>query len=34
MRGRLVEGTCTWQHATFTRDRHLCFRRDSNPQPQ
>jgi len=26
--------TSTWQHTTFTRDRHPCPRRDSNPQSQ
>ena len=26
--------TSTWQHATLTRDRHPCPRRDSNPQSQ
>ena len=25
---------CTWQYTTLTRDRHPCFRRDSNPQSQ
>jgi len=24
--------TSTWQHTTLTRDRHPCFRRDSNPR--
>jgi hypothetical protein len=26
--------TATWQHKTFTRQRHPCPRRDSNPQSQ
>jgi len=26
--------TPTWQHTTLTTDRHLCARRDSNPQSQ
>jgi hypothetical protein len=26
--------TSTWQHTTHKRDRHLCSRRDSNPQSQ
>ena len=26
--------TSTWQHTTLKRDRHLCPRRDSNPQSQ
>ena len=26
--------TSAWQHTTFTRERHLCPRRDSNPQSQ
>jgi hypothetical protein len=26
--------TSTWQHTTFTRDRHPCPQRDSNPQSQ
>ena len=26
--------TSTWQHTTLTRDRHLCHRRDWNPQSQ
>jgi len=26
--------TSTWQQKTFTRDRHPCLRRDSNPQSQ
>jgi hypothetical protein len=26
--------TCTWQHATLTRNRHPCFRQDWNPQSQ
>jgi hypothetical protein len=26
--------TSTWQHTTFTRDRHPCFRRDSKPKSQ
>jgi hypothetical protein len=26
--------TSTWQHTTFTRERHPCPRRDSNPQYQ
>jgi hypothetical protein len=29
-----VAETSTWQHTTFTRDRHPCPRRDSNPQSQ
>jgi hypothetical protein len=29
-----VAGTSAWQHTTLTRDRHPCFRRDSNPQSQ
>jgi hypothetical protein len=31
-RHRLVAETSTWQHATFTRQRLPCPRRDSNPQ--
>jgi len=26
--------TSTWQHTTFTTDRHQCPRRDSNQQSQ
>jgi len=26
--------TSTWQPTKVTRDRHLCLRRDSNPQSQ
>jgi hypothetical protein len=26
--------TCSWQHTTITRDKHPCFRQDSNPQSQ
>jgi hypothetical protein len=26
--------TSTWQHTTFTTERHPCHRRDSNPQSQ
>jgi len=33
-RDRPVAETSTWQHPTLTRDRHLCLRRDSNPQSQ
>ena len=33
-RGRPVAETSTWQHTTFTRDRHPCCRRDSNPHPE
>ena len=29
-----VAETSTWQHTTFTRDKHPCPRRDSNPQSQ
>jgi hypothetical protein len=29
-----VAETSTWQHTTVTTDRHLCCRRDSNPQSQ
>jgi len=29
-----VAGTSTWQYTTHTRDRHLCPRRDTNPQSQ
>ena len=28
---QLVAKTSTWQHTTFTRDRHSCPRLDSNP---
>ena len=31
-RDRPVAETSTWQHTTLTKDRHLCFPRDSNPQ--
>jgi hypothetical protein len=33
-RDRPVAETSTWQHTTFTRDRHPCHRRDSKPQSQ
>jgi hypothetical protein len=33
-RDRPVPETPTWQHTTFTRDRHPRPRRDSNPQSQ
>ena len=33
-RDRPVVETSTWQHTTFTRDRHPCLWRDSNPQSQ
>jgi hypothetical protein len=29
-----VAETSTWQHTRLTTDRHLCPRRDSNPQSQ
>jgi len=32
MRDLSVAGTCTWQHAKFSRDRHPCPRWNSNPQ--
>jgi hypothetical protein len=31
---QLIAETSTWQHTTFTTDRHPCPRRDSNPQSQ
>jgi hypothetical protein len=31
---RFVTESSIWQHTTFTRDRHPCHRRDSNPQSQ
>jgi hypothetical protein len=31
---RAFAGTSTWQHTIFTRDRHPCPWRDSNPQYQ
>ena len=31
---QLVAETSTWQHTIFTRERHPCHRRDSNPQSQ
>ena len=33
-RDRPVAETSTWQHTTFTRDRHPCPRRNSNPHSQ
>ena len=33
-RDRPVADISTWQHITFTRDRHPCPPRDSNPQSQ
>ena len=33
-RDRPVTETTTWQHTTFSRDKHPCPRRDSNPQSQ
>jgi hypothetical protein len=33
-RDRSVAETSTWQHTTFTRDKHPCPRRDSNQQSQ
>jgi len=33
-RGRPVVETSTWQHTTFTRERHPCPWWDSNPQSQ
>jgi len=32
-RDRFVAENCTWQHTTFTRDRHPCLRQDSNSHP-
>jgi len=34
MNDHLVVETSTWQHTTFTTDRHPCPRRDSNPLSQ
>jgi len=31
-RDQPVTEACTWQHTTFTTDRHPCTRRDSNPK--
>ena len=33
-RDQPVAETSTWQHTTFTRDRHPCPQRNSNPQSQ
>ena len=33
-RDQLDSETCNWQHATFTKEKHACHRRDSNPQSQ
>jgi hypothetical protein len=33
-RGRPNAETSTWQHITFTRDRHPCHQWDLNPQSQ
>jgi len=29
-----VAKTSIWKHTALTKDRHPCFRRDSNPQSQ
>jgi len=33
-KNQLMAETSTWQHATLTRDRHLCPWRDWNPHFQ